>query len=86
MDFKSFELHNRSYQLFEDGTLKVFTVSKNEWVPVLPKTVTIRGSEYIRYALYDPKYDWSHDNSVAIAKYDKAVDEFNRRRAELNME
>lgn len=83
MDMKSFELRNRSYRLTVKGTLYVFTVSKNEWIEVVPKKIMISGKEYLRYALYDPLHDWAMDNSLALVSYDKKLDEYNRRRESL---
>lgn len=83
MDMKSFELRNRSYRLTVEGTLYVFTVSKDEWIEVVPKKITMSGKEYLRYALYDPQHDWAMDNSLALVSYDKKLDEYNRRRESL---
>lgn len=80
---KSFELRNRSYRLSVEGTLYVFTVSKDEWIEVVPKKIMINGKEYLRYALYDPLHDWSMDNSLALVGYEKKLYEYNRRRDSL---
>lgn len=83
MDYKQFELWNREYRLFKSGKLQVWTISKNDWVDVLPKQVTVSWKTYYRYALWDPKYDWTNDNYNAICKYEQKVRDFNSRQQEL---
>jgi hypothetical protein len=62
MDSKQFTLCNREYRLFSNGTIQVWTQSKNDWCDVLPKKILVGLKVYYRYALYNPGYDWTEDN------------------------
>jgi len=79
MDSKLFTLQNRDYRLDEDGTLSVFVVSKNDWMIVPVKTVTVNGTQYYRYSLYNPKYDWTEDNKKSMERYEAKLAKFNNR-------
>lgn len=86
MESKTFELCNRSYRLFQDWTLEVFTVSIDDWAPVNPKKVVVRWVEYYRYALYNPKHDWTDDNEESLIRYENKMSEFRTRRESVDMQ
>lgn len=86
MDSKQFTLCNREYRLFSNGTLQVWTQSKNDWCDVLPKKILVGWKVYYRYALYNPGYDWTDDNKKMMASYEQKLAQFNQREILVNHE